>query len=172
MAKNIFLLFSSFMILSACGLGLIPEEGDDDDSGSTSSVSDGGGNEIPFDDGEDDEVDLLNGANLSAITSHWAANPCIQSSVKVAFAADGNCHIKTGAGSSLKDHLCTWSSQTSTTVLIAFQEECQLCLSSLVNISGGSTSLIMTAKGYRIDGYSPPGETCNFSFISGDFTFP
>lgn len=106
-------------------------------------------------------LDVTNGATSASISSHWASNPCIATSLRVAFAADG-----TGT---YKDPWCnssfTWSTPNPTTILISYTGSCPIGLASIQELSGGAGAGGMTGRGYRGDGYSP--SYCDFTLVGG-----
>jgi hypothetical protein len=106
-------------------------------------------------------LDVSNGATLESLSSHWASNPCIATSIRVAFAADHTGHYK--------DSWCnsdfTWSSPNATTVLLTYEASCPIGLASIQDISGGAARGTMTGKGYRADGYGP--DSCTFTMVGG-----
>jgi hypothetical protein len=135
------------------------------------SAACGGGGSEPFTVVEQSPPIVANGPTRTGTTTLWVS-PCLSTSVRIAFGADGTCRqnqpgcqVANSAGTAPMD--CTWQATFGgVNIFNAFPPFPGLnpftgCLQSIGDTSGGIASGTMTGR------VQPTGATCTFTLVTG-----
>lgn len=108
--------------------------------------------------------DFVNGDTIDTVTSHWATNPCIATSGRIAFAANGLGEYVDGFSQGKR--LFRWSQPNPSTIVMTYViSPCPICMASITQVSGGLSAGQMLGQGWRGDGHT--SGPCTFTIVGG-----